>query len=317
MKSPQISRKTFLCASAGAALASLLPPIPAAEAAAIGVTEIAPGIFVHQGTYAMASPENAGDIANASIVIGTQSVAIIDTGGSAHVGSAIREAVGALTAKPIRYVVNTHMHPDHVLGNTAFSQDKPEFVAHHKMARGLAARAEFYMKANQSTLGDAAFEGTKIVLPTKPVEGTLRLDLGGRSLDLVSRPTAHTDNDLTIADSATGTLFMGDLLFAKRIPTIDGSVLGWLKLLEALKTETPSRVVPGHGPPAMDWPAAADPMQHYLQTLVDDVRGLIKAGKTIEDATRTAAQSEHDAWLLFDDNHARNVTAAFAELEWE
>lgn len=311
------SRKAFLKGSAAVLMAASLPRFSLAKAVANGVTEIAPGIFVHQGAYAMANPENAGDIANASIVVGDQSVAVIDTGGSAQNGRAIRAAVRAITDKPIRYVINTHMHPDHVLGNIAFSEDSPEFVAHHKMARGLAARAEFYMKANAAELGAAAFEGTKIVLPTNGVEDQLTLDLGGRTLELHARPTAHTDNDLTIYDSATGTLFLGDLLFAKRIPTIDGSVLGWLKLLDTLKAQAAARVVPGHGPQSMEWPSGAAAMERYLQTLVTDVRALIKGSKSIADATKTAAQSERDSWLLFDDNNARNVTAAFAELEWE
>jgi hypothetical protein len=67
----------------------------------------------------------------------------------------------------------------------------------------------------------------------------------------------------------------------------------------------------------MDWPQALGPVEHYLQTVATDVRAMIKAGKTIDDASRTAGASERGSWLLFDENHARNVTAAFAELEWE
>ncbi len=316
MSPSMLTRKLFLQGLAASAAGAGFLTLSRAQAAAIGVSEVAPGIFVHQGTYAMANPENAGDISNASIIVGSDAAAIIDTGGSAQVGRSIREALRQITDKPLRYVINTHMHPDHVFGNISFSDDKPEFVAHHKMARGLSARAEFYLKANRSALG-AAFDGTEVVLPKTPVETTLSLDLGGRALELVARPTAHTDNDLTVFDTATGTLFLGDLLFAKRIPTIDGSLLGWLKLIDSLKATTAARVVPGHGPPAMEWPGALGPMQHYLETVANDVRAAIKAGKTIDEATKTAGQSEHDQWLLFDDNHVRNITAAFAELEWE
>ena len=67
----------------------------------------------------------------------------------------------------------------------------------------------------------------------------------------------------------------------------------------------------------MPWPAALDPLERYLRTIVDDVRAMIKAGKPISEATKTAGYSEKESWALFDDFHVRNVTAAFAELEWE
>jgi len=64
-------------------------------------------------------------------------------------------------------------------------------------------------------------------------------------------------------------------------------------------------------------PEALEPEQHYLAAIAADVRKLIKDGKTLEDATKIAGFSERDAWKLFDQYHVRNVTAAFAELEWE
>ena len=84
-----------------------------------------------------------------------------------------------------------------------------------------------------------------------------------------------------------------------------------------MKKRNVAQVVPGHGPHAMQPPAAFDPEQSYLAAIVADVRKLIKEGKTLEDATKIAGFEERDAWKLFDDYHVRNVTAAFAELEWE
>lgn len=280
-------------------------------------TEIAPGIFVHRGQHALINAENIGDIANTSFVIGKDAVAVIDTGGSARVGQELRRAIQAATDRPIRYVINTHMHPDHVLGNGAFEADKPEFIAHHKMARGLSARAERFLSRTQAQIGEAAFEGTKIILPTRVVETSLSVDLGGRTLNMVARPTAHTDNDLTIFDTQTETLFLGDLLFSEHIPTLDGSILGWLKLIPILRAEAAQRVVPGHGSAAMVWPDALVPLEAYWSLIARDVRTAIADGKTLSEATATVGLSEQGKWQLFDEHHVRNVTAAFAELEWE
>jgi len=246
-----ISRQGFLRAGLVLAAAPLLRHVPAYAATAFDVAEIAPGVFVHQGRYEMQSPQNQGDMANASFVVGNDAVAVIDTLGSAVMGQRLRDGIRAVTDKPIKYVINTHMHPDHVFGNAAFKADNPAFVANHKLARGLNARAERYLAINKQMLGADAFKGIEIILPTVTVDGTQTLDLGGRTLKLQTERTAHTDNDLTITDSLTDTLFMGDLLFSVHVPTLDGSIRGWLALIDDFEQRKAGRVVPGHGPHAM------------------------------------------------------------------
>jgi quinoprotein relay system zinc metallohydrolase 2 len=312
-----ISRQGLLKAALALAASPFLRYVPAYAADQAEISEIAAGVFVHQGRYEIQSPENRGDMANASFVVGSESVAVIDTLGSAVAGRELRSAIRTVTNKPIRYVINTHMHPDHVFGNAAFKEDNPIYVGHHKLARGLASRADRYLAINRQMLGDQAFQGIEIILPTLAVDGRQALDLGGRSLVLETQRTAHTDNDLTITDTATDTLFLGDLLFSVHVPTLDGSITGWLALLDDLSRKEAARIVPGHGPKAMELPGALEPEQHYLAAIANDVRRLIKDGKTLEDATKVAGFSERDDWKLFDQYHVRNVAAAFAELEWE
>jgi quinoprotein relay system zinc metallohydrolase 2 len=312
-----ISRQDVLRAALALAAFPLLRYAPAEAAEGLEVSEVAPGVFVHQGRYEVQSPQNRGDMANASFVVGNDAVAVIDTLGSAVAGRALRDAIRAVTDKPIRYVINTHMHPDHVFGNAAFKEDNPAFVGHYKLARGLGTRADRYLAINKQMLGEDAFAGIEIIPPTVAVENSLSLDLGGRTLVLEAQATAHTDNDLTITDTATDTLFLGDLLFSVHVPTLDGSIRGWQALLERLASMQAARVIPGHGPHAMELTEALEPEQRYLAAIAGDVRRLIKEGKTLEDAVKTAGFSERDAWKLFDHYHVRNVTAAFAELEWE
>jgi quinoprotein relay system zinc metallohydrolase 2 len=312
-----VSRKVFLRGLFALAASPILRSIPTRAEPFLELSEVAPGVFVHQGRYELQSPQNKGDMANASVVVGDDAVAVIDTLGSASAGRALRNSIRAVTDKPIKYVINTHMHPDHVFGNTAFKEDNPAFVANHKLARGLAARADRYVAMNKQMMGADAFQGSEAILPTLSVDDVLTLDLGGRPLRLETQRTAHTDNDLTITDTATDTLFLGDLLFSAHVPTLDGSIKGWLALIDDLKTRKVARVIPGHGPHAMELPAALEPEQRYLAAIATDVRELIKEGKTLEDTIKTAGFEERDGWKLFDQYHVRNVTAAFAELEWE
>ncbi|MFT3730709.1 MAG: quinoprotein relay system zinc metallohydrolase 2 [Hyphomicrobium sp.] len=311
------SRKDFLRGAAITALLPLLPRISRAEAERIGVLEIAPGIFVHVGQYQLVNEANRGDISNPCCIIGSDAVAVIDTSGSFAMGSDLHTAIRKITDKPVRYVINTHMHPDHVMGNAAFKAPDVTFIGHYKLPAALAARKESYLANARRRLGEEAFRGTEIIPPTLLVQGSRDLDLGNRVLTLKSRPTAHTDNDLTIYDHPTETFFAGDLLFSGHIPTLDGSIVGWLKLIPELKLEKAARAVPGHGPKSMSWPDAIDPVERYLTVLATDVRQMIKDGKTLEEAVATAGQSERGKWALFDEHHPRNVTAAYTELEWE
>lgn len=308
----------------GLLLAALLAS--SASAAPLPLRDIAPGVWLAQGEVAAwASQPQAAHVANLGAVVGERCVAVIDTGGSMAVGRALREAIAARTPLPVCWVINTHMHPDHVLGNAAFAGagpqgSDPQVVAHARAPAALGARLPHYLRALRRDLA-AEHQGDAMLAPTLTVADRHTLDLGNRRLELRAWPTAHTDHDLTVFEPHSGTFWSGDLLFVRHLPVLDGKLLGWLSVLDAWVQMPLRNVVPGHGAPPTDWRAALAQQRRYLGALRDAVRTALREGRTLEDALQTHGDAsptvDLQPWLLTQAFHKRNLTAAFAELEWE
>ncbi len=279
--------------------------------------EIADGVFAAQGVDEMMTDANDGAIANLAAIVGRDAVAVVDSGGSLIEATAFIAALKAVTDRPVRYLINTHMHPDHIFGNAAFRDLGATIVGHRNLPAALEARGAFYLQSYRRQIGATLMQGIEILPPSLLVEDRLYLDLGGRTLELRAWKAAHTDNDLTAFDTATRTLFTGDLVFLGHLPTLDGSLLGWMRQLDELAAIPTARVVPGHGPVPSDWPAAIAPQRRYFDVLAGDLRKAIAAGVPLAKAVTTAGGGERGNWALFDDYNERNATAAYAELEWE
>jgi len=277
--------------------------------------EVAPGIHIRQGVDEDVSAANDDAIANIGFVIGREAVAVTDSGGSLNDGRRLRASIRQVTALPIRYVLMSHVHPDHVFGAGAFSADHPIYVGHAGLPRALSLRWEYYRSRTEAILGKDTVGA--VVMPTLLVRDHAQIDLGGRVLELTAHGIAHTDSDLSALDRQTGTLIAADLLFVRRVPSLDGSLKGWLKELAHLKSVAAKRAVPGHGPTSVDWPLGCRDLERYLGVLLRETRAAIAKGRDIDAAVKTVGLSERTRWALFDDYNGHNVIQAFKELEWE
>jgi quinoprotein relay system zinc metallohydrolase 2 len=282
----------------------------------LSVNQVAPGVYVHWGVQEFSDTKNHGAIANIGFIIGQRCVAVIDTGGNPNQGLALKNAIENTTPKPICYVINTHVHPDHIYGNSAFKSADVKFVGHEKLARAMSARSDYYIQKAPELLG-ITITAKDIIPPDIAVSDGLSLDLGGRVLKLTAHPAAHTDNDLTVYDPQTDTLWLSDLLFIEHLPSIDGSLKGWLAELDKLQGKPYKFVIPGHGSLVTDWPKSMLPEKEYLNALLTEVRVAIKKGVFLEDAIKSIGLSFKGRWKLLEEFHRKNVTKAYAELEWE
>jgi quinoprotein relay system zinc metallohydrolase 2 len=298
---------------AGGAVAA---PAPLEPLSGFNLAEPQPGVYVHRGRDLPLDVPGHDDIANIGFVVGSRCVAVIDTGGSVRIGRELRAEIVRRTALPICYVINTHAHVDHVLGNFAFEQDKPHFVGHRALSNAMIRNRPYFLQQYGADF-DAAPSAEQVVGPDRRVDRELSLDLGQRILRLLAWPTAHSDCDLTVYDERTRTLWTGDLLFRERLPALDGNLKGWLAAIEALSRMDSRLVVAGHGSLTFDLAGSLTRERDYLSALEKGVRDELARGQPMPDAIENVALSERDRWTLWPDVHPRNVARAYEELQWE
>jgi quinoprotein relay system zinc metallohydrolase 2 len=310
-----MSRREALLAGAGMLWSLAATTRSRAEPGALVTEAVAPGIHIRRGVDEDASAANGDAIANIGFVVGRNAVAVFDPGGSLNDGERLRARIREVTQLPIRFVVLSHVHPDHIFGAGAFEQDRPEFIGHARLPDALAQRGEYYQRGLESVLGKG--RAGPVVVPTRLIVDRGQLDLGDRLLLLTAHPVAHSDCDLSVFDPSSATLLAADLLFVERVPSLDGRLKGWQSALTSLKTVAASRAVPGHGPVSVNWPSGAQDLDRYLDVLLRETRAAVKGGMEISDAVASVGMSERGKWKLFDDYQGHNVTQAFKEVEWE
>ncbi len=211
--------------------------------------QIADDVWLLEGSTDNFDKANGGNIVNTGFIVTESGVVVIDSGPSRRYGEAMRAAIASVTDRPVIKLLLTHHHPDHVLGNQAFT-DVP--IAALAGTTELLREQGNAMAENMYRLVGDWMRGTEVVLPTETLApGTL--DIGGRSLRLLAL-RGHTGADLAILDERSGVLFAGDILFYQRALTTPNSpgLDVWLEDLDTLEALPWKRLVAGHGPVADD-----------------------------------------------------------------
>ncbi|UCH85849.1 MAG: quinoprotein relay system zinc metallohydrolase 1 [Candidatus Latescibacterota bacterium] len=208
------------------------------------------------------TPSNGGNIVNTAFVVTDHGVIVIDTGPSLRYGKQMRAAISRITDKPVVRVYNTHLHPDHFLGNQAFKD--VSILALEKTIAGIRAHGDRFADNLYRMVG-GWMQGTQALVPSGVVIPGTR-EFGGHTFRFIER-AGHTDADLLILDATTGVLFAGDVVFNGRTPTTPHADLdGWIETLEFLSTVPFDVLIPGHGP-VVKTRDSIQQTKHYVQWL--------------------------------------------------
>lgn len=307
-------------------------------------SEIEDGIYVRFGKHLEISRDSVAEIANTGFIIGRQSIAIVDPGGSVAAAQAMYQVIRQISPLPISHVIVTHLHPDHSLGLLAFldetkalwptgfyssdsdfaESEKPLILGHPSLWQALLQNAGFFKDNFTDIQVDKelrqVLENLPIQSPIQSVKNNQTIDLGDRLLSINLRNNSHSDADVTVFDNKTLTLWAGDFMVNQRLPALDGSLIAWLDEFESLASELEKHesvtVIPGHGRIGM-WPAIADQQLIYLKRLRDFTRKALQEGQSLSSFVNTEWPWQRSHWELFDAQHQRNANRAYTELEWE
>ena len=310
-----MSRTRALCVSLATgvfvSLIALTGSSPRAQAPTewFTVTKLGPNVW-----GAMDNPQaKQRSYSNAGFVIGEDGVVVIDTLTGDDVAGRLLREIRSLTSLPVRFVVNTHYHGDHVAGNRLFAEAGAQLLAHRNVRRWI-------FPENLRMLGDkpnpehkAFIE--KLAAPNVSYTDAVDLYLGSRVIQVRSFP-GHTGGDSVVIVPDARVVFAGDLLWRNVVPnTVDGSTKEWIQTLSTLASDYAGYTfVPGHGSLATAQDVSV--LRDYLATvqkLVADARSSGKTGAAVAPAVLPALKEKYGAWEGFEYLAPRNIAEADAE----
>lgn len=254
-----------------------------AQTAAAELTRLADNVYSYVGG-SDASPAHSF-AANAGIVIGRDGVLVVDTLISAKEGERFLADIRKVTSRPIKYVVNTHTHLDHALGNCVFAKLGAAVIAHDADRAFLAKNgAAILTNAGNYGLKAEDMAGTEISLPSLSFSERLAIDLGGVEVQLLRSAPSHTAGSLVVYLPKEKLLFSGDILFTDFHPFLaDGDFTGWIKTIDNLLVMDVDKIVPGHGP--LSTKKDLGDMKAYLLLFDSKAKELAAAGKDADAIT--------------------------------
>ncbi len=255
-----------------------------------GLSELAHDVFV----YEIQGPI----LVNAGIVIGTEAVAVIDTGTVESDARQLLAAVARVSDKPVRYVILSHDHVDHSSGAEIFAADGALVVAHEN--------------AKKTIIG----EGRPTAVPTITFHRKMTIELGGKTVELRYLGKNHSDNRIVMNFPDERTLYAVDFIPVKTVAykTLSDAYLpGWIKSLRRVEQMDFDILAPGHG--NIGTKADVTAFREYMSDLYDQVLEQARLGKTLAETQAAVDLSKYKDWNQFEAWSPLNIEGAYTRIQ--
>jgi len=280
--------------------------------------QVAPQVWFVQGAAALGSPANRNFISNAGFVVTDDGVLVVDALGSPALAQELLAEIRRVTPQPVRYVVVTHYHADHIYGLQAFKAAGATIVAHSAGREYLNSdTAQQRLQASRVDLAPWVDAQTRLVAADRWLDGDeTRLRMGSYEVLIRRVGPAHTPEDLVVFVPQLGVLFSGDLFFRGRVPFVgQADSRLWIASLERMMEFKPRLVIPGHGPvstdPMADLAMTRDYLLHLRRTMGEAARNL----EPFEEAYAKADWSRYDQLPLFKAANRMNAYNTYLLME--
>jgi glyoxylase-like metal-dependent hydrolase (beta-lactamase superfamily II) len=253
----------------------------AAAGVQVAANKLAPNFYALQ----------ANGLSTIGVLVGPDGVLMVDSGTPA-LTERIVAAIKTVSDRPIRFLINTHLHPDHTGGNENFGKLGVTILGRERLRGRL-------VKPNPRPDGTAGTPAPAAALPLVTYDAPLTFHLNGEDVQAIPVPTAHTDGDTMVRFPTSDVIMTGDFYRSAGYPNIDrasgGTFDGMIRGLNAIaELATPNtRIVPGHG--AIVDEKAVVAHRDLATALRDRVAALVKKGQTLEQILATKPTAEYDA----------------------
>ena len=269
---------------------------------------------IGNGVWAAISSDTGKAFANAGFVVGDNGVVVIDTFQDPEPAKALLAEIRKITPLPIRFVVNSHYHIDHVNGNDVFAAAGATIVAHRNVRSWM--RTENLKFWDEPIAADVKARVQSLTLPDVVYDDRIDLYLGTRVLEVRYYP-GHTGGDSVVIVPDANVVFCGDLLWKNHYPNlIDATTASWVTTLTTLQANYSSATfVPGHGELASVGDVSA--FRQYLVDLraaASQAQGQGKSGGALVDAVLPGLRAGREKWAFFDDYAKDDILQTAEEL---
>ncbi len=252
-----------------------------------GVKELAPDVYAYIQARASWFWNNAG------FIVGSEYVTVIDSLATVGLTERFRDEIRRITDKPVRYLINTHHHGDHIWGNHVFVG--ATVISHSYCRREVTETPMMDPELLNAVFTDFDFRGIAVTPADITFDSQLTLHVDGREIRLLHLGPGHTAGDIIVHLPEDGIVFAGDLIFLYSTPLgMEGSFSGWLKNLHSLADMDVGTYVPGHGPVCdIEGPNLC---RDYLLLVSREAKERYDKGMTPDEAARDIPLGEFKQW---------------------
>jgi len=282
------------------------------------VKKVSGHVYYVEGKPGVAT-DNEGFISNAGFIVTGDGVVVFDSLGTPSLADKLVQKIRTVTNQPIKKVIVSHFHADHIYGLQVFEELGAEIIAPYGAQKYIQSEAAASrLEERQLSLDPWVNEDTRLVLPDTTVEKSYTFDMGEITFTVNYMGKAHSDGDMTLLVEPDKVLFSGDIIFEGRIPFVgNADSKKWLETLTRLETEGLTALVPGHGPASYHPEETISLTRRYLAYLREVLGEGIDELMPFDEVYANADWSEFEDLPAFDEGNRINAYQVYLSMEAE